>query len=153
MNPFLIYGVNLMKLISEFSQRVLESIEVVGLVFIAIVTLIAASSEISKMWQVQAVTLSDLLMLFLYLEVLSMVKHYISTGAMPVRYPLYIGIVALTRYLVLDFKELDSTQVLTITAATLLLSLAVLIIRIGHVKFPYPTGDDRRLGGKKDSYK
>lgn len=124
------------------SHDLMGLFENAGLIVIAIATMIAAGSDVLSMFQHQAVTLGDLLMLFLYLEVLSMVRHYLSTGTMPVRYPLYIGIVALTRYLVLDMKELGSAEVLALAGATLMLALAVLVVRIGHVRFPYTTGDD-----------
>jgi protein PsiE len=84
------------------------------------------------------VTLGDLLLMFLYLEVLSMVSHYFSSGRMPVRYPLYIGMVALARYLILEMKEMDGPRILMITAAILVLAFAVLVVRYGHLRFPYP---------------
>lgn len=131
-----------MKRVSEFSQKIMASCEHVGLIIIAFATIIAAGADMMDMIASRAVKLGDLLMLFLYLEVLSMVRHYLGTGNMPVRYPLYIGIVALTRYLVLDMKELASTQVLALAGATLMLALAVLVVRYGHVRFPYPSGND-----------
>lgn len=135
--------------VKDFSQRSMEAFEYIGLLVIAIATVIAASADVGHMVMRGAVTLGDLLMMFLYLEVLSMVRHYISTGTMPVRYPLYIGIVALTRFLVLDIKELTSLQVLALAAATLLLALAVLVVRYGHVRYPYSGGDDS-VAAKRD---
>ncbi len=131
-----------MKKITEFIQQVLGVFENVGLIVIAIATLVAAGRDISAMLMSHAITLGDLLMMFLYLEVLSMVRQYLMTGTMPVRYPLYIGIVAMTRYIVLDMKELAYLQVVGLSAATLMLALAILVVRYGHVRFPYPTGDD-----------
>jgi protein PsiE len=87
------------------------------------------------------VTLADLLMLFLYLEVLAMVGAYYRSGKLPVRFPLYISMVALARYLVLDFKGMEEWRMLAITASILLLTLAVLVVRIGHVRYPYPSND------------
>lgn len=126
----------------EIGQRAMRGVEHVGLLVIAVATVIAAFQEVMMMVDEGLVTLGHLLMLFLYMEVLAMVRHYLSTGTLPVRYPLYIGIVALTRYLVLDVKELDSMQVLSLAAATLILALAVLVVRFGHVRFPYSSADD-----------
>ncbi len=140
------------KTVSDFSQRVMEACEYLGLLIIAIATIIAAGADVSHMIMRNSITLGDLLMMFLYLEVLSMVRHYISTGTMPVRYPLYIGIVALTRYLVLDMKELASLQVLALAAATLLLALAVLVVRFGHVKYPYRSGEGESAGSKSETH-
>jgi protein PsiE len=87
------------------------------------------------------VNMADLLLLFLYLEVLAMVGAYYRSGKLPVRFPLYISMVALARYLVLDIKGMEDWRMLAITASILLLTLAVLVVRIGHVRYPYPSND------------
>jgi phosphate starvation-inducible membrane PsiE len=46
--------------------------------------------------------------MFLYLEVLAMIGQYFKSGQLPVRFPLYIGMVALARYLILDIKDTPS---------------------------------------------
>jgi protein PsiE len=71
--------------------------------------------------------------MFIYLEVLTMVGLYLSSGQLPVRMPLYIGMVALARYLVLDMKEMDAWR---------MRAAAVLLIRYGHVRFPYGREDE-----------
>jgi protein PsiE len=76
----------------------------------------------------------------LYLEILAMVGLYYKSGKLPVRFPIYIAIVALARFLVLDLKNLDVWQILGVAGGVLLLTLAVLAIRYGHVKYRY--GDD-----------
>jgi len=83
------------------------------------------------------VTLADLLLMFLYLEVLAMIGVYFKTGQIPVRFPLYIAMVALARYLILDAKEISELRMVAVAGAILMLTLAVLVIRFGHVKFPY----------------
>ncbi len=88
-------------------------------------------------WEVGAITVSDLLMLFLYLEVMSMLNHYLGSGNLPVRYPLYIGIIALARFLVLDIKEIDAFKMFALSGSILLIAIAILIVRYGHVRFPY----------------
>ena len=89
------------------------------------------------MIEARKVTLADLLLMFLYLEVLAMIGQYFRSGHIPVRYPLYIAMVALARYLILDIKELTELRVVATAGAILLLTLAVLAIRYGHVRFPY----------------
>jgi protein PsiE len=66
-----------------------------------------------------------------------MVSIYLDSGKLPVRMPLYIAIVALARYLILDMKGMDPWKVVGIAAASLILALTVLVIRYGHLKFPY----------------
>jgi protein PsiE len=60
---------------------------------------------------------------------------------LPVRFPIYIAIVALARYIVLDTKNMDDIRMLAVTASILLLAGAVLLIRYGHVRFPYDQQD------------
>jgi protein PsiE len=117
--------------------RLISLIEGVGLVIIAIATVIAVGSEVMSMVEAKSVRLSDLLLLFIYLEVLAMVGMYLESGKLPVRMPLYIAIVALARYLILDMKNMEAWKMLEIAAATLVIALAILVIRFGHCKFPY----------------
>jgi len=116
---------------------ILGLIEFVGLTVITIATVIAGYIEVSHMVNAGLVTLADLLLMFLYLEILAMVGMYFESGKLPVRFPIYIAIVALARYLVLDIKNLDLWHMLGVAAAILLLTLAVLALRYGHVRYSY----------------
>jgi protein PsiE len=124
--------------IREFNQRLLSLVENLGLLVIGIATVFAMASETLTMIRAMQVTLTDLLLLFLYLEVLAMVGLYYHSGKLPVRFPLYIGMVALARYLILDMKSMDDWRMLAVTGSILILTLAVFLIRYGHVRFPYP---------------
>ncbi|GAA5185634.1 phosphate-starvation-inducible PsiE family protein [Niveibacterium umoris] len=125
----------------------LEWIEFFGLAVIGVATSIAMGEEVLAMWQNNRVTLTDLLLMFLFLEVLTMIAQYFKSGQLPVRFPLYIGMVALARYLILDLKELTEWRMLAISAAILLLAIGVLVIRYGHVRYPY--NEDRDTPPKK----
>jgi len=70
-----------------------------------------------------------------------MLNHYLGSGNLPVRYPLYIGIIALARFLVLDIAQIDAFKMFAISGSVLLIAVAILIVRYGHVRFPY-TEDD-----------
>lgn len=83
------------------------------------------------------VGLGDLLQLFLYLEVFSMINSYFGSGKLPMRYPIYIAMVALARYLLLDMKEMSETHMLAISVAILILAVSVLVMRFGHSRYPY----------------
>jgi len=126
---------------THHAQTLLGFIEFVGLTVITLATVIAGMGEVNVMLAARAVTLADLLLLFLYLEILAMVSLYFQSGKLPVRFPIYIAIVALARYLVLDMKNLDLWHILGIAGAILLLTLAVLAIRYGHVRFSYKEGE------------
>jgi protein PsiE len=122
---------------SRIGHKAITWIEDVGLLIIAVATVIALSIEVVSMFEARTVTLADLLLLFIYLEVLAMVAMYLDSGKLPVRMPLYIAIVALARYMILDMKSLDTWKMLGVAGAVLLIALAILVIRYGHTRFPY----------------
>ena len=123
-------------------RRALKLIEYLGLIIISIATLIAGTQEILGMVAAGKVTLADLLMLFIYLEVIAMVALYLESGRLPVRMPIYIAIVALARYLALDIKEFETWKIFAVAGAILILASSVLLIRFGQTRFPYPPLED-----------
>lgn len=127
---------------SKLTQRGLGVVEQIVLIVIATATIFAVFQEILHIWEQRGIGVGDLLLLFLYLEVMSMLNHYLGSGNLPVRYPLYIGIIAVARFLVLDIKELDAWRILALAGAIFLIALAILIVRYGHVRFPYTDGTD-----------
>ena len=134
------------RIFSRRALNVLGVLEAIGLVVITLATVVAGAFEVKTMVDARTVTLADLLLLFLYLEIFAMVGEYFRSGQLPVRFPIYIAIVALARYLVLDMKSLEDWRMLGVTAAILLLAIAVLVIRYGHTRFPYDeTSKDKDL--------
>lgn len=131
-----------MNKIKNSSFKVLTIVEDIGLLVIAISTVIAMSSEIGAMFKAMEVTLADLLLLFIYLEVLAMIGIYLKSGKLPVRMPLYITIVALARYIILDMKNLDTLRMLGLAGAVLILAISILAIRYGHARYPYNNTED-----------
>lgn len=111
------------------------------LIMIALATLVAIYEEIEHIFNIGTVALADLLLLFIYLEVLAMVAHYFDSGKLPIRMPIYIAIVALARYLILDMKSMDDWRILAIAVSSLVLAATVIIIRWGQIKLPYPQND------------
>lgn len=128
-------------LIRRLNQSALHLLEHVGLAVIAIATVVAAIGEVNVMISAGMVTLPDLLLMFLYLEVLAMVTIYYEQGKLPIRFPLYIGMIALARYLIIEMKNISDARLLVVAGAILLLAVAVLIVRYGHVRLPY--GEER----------
>ena len=122
---------------SKLAQKSLTLAAQIVLIVIAISTIFAVVQEIGHVWEVGSIAVGDLLMLFLSLEVMSMLNHYLGSGNLPVRYPLYIGIIALARFLVLDIKEIDAFKMFALSGSILLIAAAILIVRYGHVRFPY----------------
>ena len=118
-------------------QKLLKVLEFSGLVIISLATIIAVGQEVWVMIQHKKVALSDLLLLFIYLEVITMIGIYYQKNMLPVRFPIYIAIVALARYIILGSKEMAPWDMLGIGVTLLVLTIAVFLVRLGHVKFPY----------------
>jgi len=127
----------------------LVAVEIIGLTATGIATTVAIGQEIWVMISNSRVTLADLLLMFLYLEVLAMIGQYLRTGQIQVRFPLYIAIVALARYVIIDAKDITEWRILAISGSILLLTFAVLSLRYGDMKFPYrdPEGKKVQDGG------
>jgi protein PsiE len=123
--------------IRRFLSSGLDIVEYAGLLIIGIATTTAMYHEVLLMVESSRVQLADLLLMFLYLEVLAMIGQYFKSGKLPVRYPMYIAMVALARYMILDIKEMTEWRMLAVASAIFLLTLGVLAIRYGHVRFPY----------------
>jgi protein PsiE len=122
---------------SKLAQKSLTLTAQIVLIVIAVATIFAIAQEIGHVLEAGSITVGDLLMLFLYLEVISMLNHYLGSGNLPVRYPLYIGIISLARFLVLDIKDIDAFKMFALSGSILLIAAAILIVRYGHVRFPY----------------
>lgn len=92
--------------------------------------------------------LSDILLLFIYLEIGAMVGIYFKTTRLPVRYLIYIAITALGRVLVeiVGAEHRTGIDILIVASAILLLSFAVLVLRIGTHRFPSAPASDLKSG-------
>ena len=122
-------------LLRRASLGTLELLEGIGLILITLAAMVAASQEIWQMIQAREATLADLLLLFIYLEVLTMVGIYFECGALPVRIPLYIAIVALARHLIIGMKTMTDVHLIATSVAVLILALAILVVGYAHVRF------------------
>ncbi len=122
---------------NRFALGLLQWVENLGLLTILIATFLAGYQEVLKMVAAQRVGLPDLLLLFLYLEIVTMLGLYYREGKLPVRYPIYIAIVALARYIVLGMKEMDPLTLVAVTGSLVLLTVGVLLLRYGQTRFPY----------------
>ena len=91
------------------------------------------------------VSIEDILLLFIYLELGAMVGIYFKTKHMPVRFLIYVGITALTRLLVGDIATQHTLEwgIVTVPVAILLLALANLVVRYGSARFPSSAASDR----------
>lgn len=127
---------------SKIVKRVLHITEQIGLLIIFIATLFAVFAEVMVLIENGRVDLKDLLLLFIYLEIIAMIAIYYEEHRLPIRFPIYIAIVALARYIILDSKSFEQWQLLEVAITIVVLTLAVLIVRYGHVKLPYKKSND-----------
>jgi protein PsiE len=122
--------------LKEWAIKLLDTLEWLGLLIITLATLVAVGQEIHVMYLNRQVLLQDILMLFIFLEILTMVGLYLTSGKLPIRYPIYIAIVAIARYITIGMKQMDGWTIISLSAAILILMLALLIFRYGQVRFP-----------------
>ncbi|WP_437884192.1 phosphate-starvation-inducible protein PsiE [Pseudomonas sp. LRF_L74] len=96
------------------------------------------------------ITVDDILLLFIYLELGAMVGIYFKTNHMPVRFLIYVAITALTRLLISDVSHHNRPDmgVVYVSGAILLLGLAVLVVRFASSRFPSFQSESRQ-GRKK----
>jgi protein PsiE len=115
--------------LTQWVITILEYLEWIGLFIITLATLVAIGQEVYTMLVRLAVKLEDILLLFIFLEILTMVGLYFTSGKLPIRYPLYIAIVAIARYITIGMKQMEGITIITLSLAILILVIAVLIIR------------------------
>ena len=113
----------------------IRNIQLVAVIVVLIATIIAFLIEINKMYVIQNITLADLLLLFIYIEVIGLVRSYWESRAVRVIYPLIIAITALARYIILQDKESDPTNLIYLASAILIVSLATVVIRFRRSKY------------------
>jgi protein PsiE len=126
----------------KFGSKVIRVIEHFGLLLVLGAVLIAGTQEVATMWRSGRVALTDILLLFIYLEVVTMSSVYWRVGRLPVRIPLYIAMVSMSRHLTLDTNDGSPWTVFAESAAILILAVAVLAVRYGHVHMPYTDEGD-----------
>jgi phosphate starvation-inducible membrane PsiE len=95
--------------------------------------------------------LTDILLLFIYLEIGAMVGIYFKTTRLPVRYLIYIAITALGRVLIelVSAEHRTGIDILVVAGAILMLSFAVLVLRFGSYR--YPSGEKPASDTKSDT--
>ena len=113
----------------------IRNIQLVAVIVVLIATIIAFLLEVNKMYVDQNITLADLLLLFIYIEVIGLVRSYWESRAVRVIYPLIIAITALARYIILQDKESDPANLIYLASAILIVSLATVVIRFRRSKY------------------
>ena len=110
-------------------ENIVKQIQLIALVIILAATIIAFGIEIYQMIVVQKVTLADLLLLFLYLEVLAMVRVFWESQSIQITLPLFIAITSLSRFIILQGKSINPEVLLYEAGAIVLIAIAILVLR------------------------
>ena len=113
-------------------EKITKNLQFVLLTVILISTVIAVGIEIKAMIINQSVTLADLLLFFLYLEVLAMVRVFWDEQSISITLPLLIAITALSRFIILQGKEMDPSGLVYEAVAIVLIASAIVILRLRH---------------------
>ena len=113
-------------------ENITKSLQFVLLTIILISTVIAVGIEIKTMFFNQSVTLADLLLMFLYLEVIAMVRVFWDQQSISITLPLLIAITALSRFIILQGKEMDPSGLVYEAVAIVLIASAIVILRLRH---------------------
>ena len=113
-------------------DKVVKNLQLILMCIVLISTVIAVGIEIKNMFASQSVTLADLLLMFLYLEVLAMVRVFWSQQSISITLPLLIAITALARFIILQGKEMDPSALVYEAVAIVLIATAIVILRLRH---------------------
>ena len=113
-------------------NHLIKNLQLGLLILILISTIIAIFIEILNMYSEKSVTLADLLLMFLYLEVMAMVRVFWEEQSIRITLPLLIAITALSRFIIMQGKEMDPSALVYQSAAILLIAVAIVVMRLRH---------------------
>tara|TARA_Y100000591_G_C21687346_1_gene621241 strand:+ start:422 stop:808 length:387 start_codon:yes stop_codon:yes gene_type:complete len=113
----------------------IRNIQLVAVIFVLVATVIAFFLEVREMYLNQNIELADLLLLFIYIEVIGLVRSYWETRSIRISYPLVIAITALARFIILQDKESDPENLIYISTAILIVAIATVVIRFRNSKY------------------
>ena len=128
--------------VPRITHDVLQVVERAGLLLVLLATLVAFGTEF---WHIFVhnggkVALADLLLMFIYLEVVAMIGIYFDHHRLPVRFVLYIAVVALARHIVIDMKGLTWEDLIATSTAIFIIVIAAFVVRLKHPNLD--TADD-----------
>ena len=112
----------------------IRNIQLVAVLIVLVATVVAFFLEIHEMYQNKDISLADLLLMFIYIEVIGLVRSYWETRSVRITYPMIIAITALARFIILQDKDQDPTNLIYISLAILIVAAATVIIRFRNSK-------------------
>ena len=116
-------------------NNTIRNIQLTAVLFVLVSTIIAFFLEVKEMYDNRNIELADLLLMFIYIEVICLVKSYWETRSVRITYPLVIAITALARFIILQDKESDPSNLIYISIAILIVAIATVVIRFRNSKY------------------
>tara|TARA_Y100001970_G_scaffold242537_1_gene307041 strand:- start:2402 stop:2788 length:387 start_codon:yes stop_codon:yes gene_type:complete len=113
----------------------IRNIQLVAVLIVLFATVVAFFLEIHAMYENRNISLADLLLMFIYIEVIGLVRSYWETRSVRITYPMIIAITALARFIILQDKDQDPANLIYISLAILIVAVATVIIRFRNSKF------------------
>ena len=111
-----------------------ELLEKIVLSVLIVCTIIAIGMEIQGMIAVYKVTIADILLLFIYIEIIGMIKEYWVSKMIRMSYPLFIAMTALARMIIMQRKDVDPSAYVYESVAILILAIAIVVLRVRHME-------------------
>ena len=111
-----------------------ELLEKIILSILIVCTIIAIGMEIQGMILNLKVTLADILLLFIYIEIIGMIKEYWVSKMIRMSYPLFIAITALARMIIMQRKDVDPSAYVYESVAILIIAIAIVVLRVRHME-------------------
>ena len=115
--------------VKTIASKTITFIEKGLLGLIAVLTILATGQELIDIVEAKRVGLADLLLLFIYTEVLGMIGVFYASNRIPITLPLFIAMTAIARLIILQGKEMDASVLIYEASAIAIIALACLIIR------------------------
>ena len=113
----------------------IRNIQLVAVIVVLVSTIIAFFLEMKEMYENKDITLADLLLMFIYIEVIGLVRSNWETQSVRITYPLIIAITALARFIILQDKESDPANLIYISLAILIVAIATVTIRFRNSRY------------------
>ncbi len=111
-----------------------ELLEKIVLSVLIVCTIIAIGMEVQGMFAVYRVTLADILLLFIYIEIIGMIKEYWVSKVIRMSYPLFIAMTALARMIIMQRKDVDPSAYVYESVAILIIAIAIVVLRVRHME-------------------
>tara|TARA_R110001599_G_scaffold32128_1_gene106057 strand:- start:193 stop:552 length:360 start_codon:yes stop_codon:yes gene_type:complete len=113
-------------------DSITKGLQLILLCIILISTCIAIGIEIQTMFINRNIAIADLLLMFLYLEVIAMVRVFWQHQVISISLPLLIAITALARFIILQGKGMDAISLVYESTSIVLISIAIVILSKEH---------------------